>query len=231
MGILLDIGLVVIVLVCVVFGYKRGFFKSITSFIGAALALFLAWTLGGLIAKVMYQGIFRGVLVDRVSQILSNDVMESVPEQTANIIQALPGFLRNTLHNVGITPAQIENNLAIKSGNVAETTADILSPAVIWLLQLLLTVVLFLILLVFVRLAVKLLGNIFRWPVLRQADGIAGAVFGIFKGIVYVFLACVLLQLVMPLTGSSAVSVKKALDSSYICRFIFMYNPITSWFV
>lgn len=63
MGILLDIGLVIIVLICVVFGYKKGFFKSITSFIGAALAMFLAWTLGGLIANAMYQGIFRLSLI------------------------------------------------------------------------------------------------------------------------------------------------------------------------
>ncbi len=231
MGILLDIGLVIIVLICVVFGYKKGFFKSITSFIGAALAMFLAWTLGGLIANAMYQGIFRGMLADQISQVLSNGTLGSIQEQTASIIQALPDFLRNTLHNMGITSSQIENNLATKNAAVAETTADILSPAVIWLLQLLLTVILFFILFVFVRLAVKLLGNIFRWPVLRQADGIAGAVFGIFKGIIYVFLACVLLYLIMPLTGSSAASVKQVLNSSYICRFIFMYNPITSWFV
>ena len=35
MGILLDIGFVIIILLCVVFGYKKGFFKSIAGFIGA----------------------------------------------------------------------------------------------------------------------------------------------------------------------------------------------------
>ena len=45
MGILLDIGFVIIILLCVVFGYKKGFFKSIAGFIGAVIAMFLAWVL------------------------------------------------------------------------------------------------------------------------------------------------------------------------------------------
>lgn len=51
MGILLDIGFVIIILLCVVFGYKKGFFKSIAGFIGAVIAMFLAWVIAGLIAK------------------------------------------------------------------------------------------------------------------------------------------------------------------------------------
>ena len=54
MGILLDIGFVIIILLCVVFGYKKGFFKSIAGFIGAVIAMFLAWVLAGLIANARY---------------------------------------------------------------------------------------------------------------------------------------------------------------------------------
>ena len=51
MGILLDIGFVIIILLCVVFGYKKGFFKSIAGFIGAVIAMFLAWVLAGLMMR------------------------------------------------------------------------------------------------------------------------------------------------------------------------------------
>ncbi len=43
------------------------------------------------------------------------------------------------------------------------------------------------ILLLLVRLVIKLIGNVFRLPVLRQIDGILGGLFGIFKGAVYIF--------------------------------------------
>ena len=231
MGILLDIGFVIIILLCVVLGYKKGFFKSIAGFIGAVIAMFLAWVLAGLIANALYQGIFREKLIDHISAVLSNDALASFPEKAAQVVANLPGFLSNTLNNQGITSSQIEQSLQAAGNNAAPATADLISPAVIWLLQLLLTVILFFILVILVRLVIKLIGNVFRLPVLRQVDGILGGLFGIFKGVVYIFLVCILLQLLMPVIGNSSEPMKQVLDNSFIYQFIFYNNPITSWFI
>ena len=231
MGILLDIGFVIIILLCVVFGYKKGFFKSIAGFIGAVIAMFLAWVLAGLIANTLYQGIFREKLIDNISAVLSNDALASFPEKAAQVVANLPGFLSNTLNNQGITSSQIEQSLQAAGNNAAPATADLISPAVIWLLQLLLTVILFFILVILVRLVIKLIVNVFRLPVLRQVDGILGGLFGIFKGVVYIFLVCILLQLLMPVIGNSSEPMKQVLDNSFIYQFIFYNNPITSWFI
>ena len=231
MGILLDIGFVIIILLCVVFGYKKGFFKSIAGFIGAVIAMFLAWVLAGLIANALYQGVFREKLIDNISSVLSNDALASFPEKAAQVVANLPGFLSNTLNNQGITSSQIEQSLQAAGSNAAPATADLISPTVIWLLQLLLTVILFFILVILVRLVIKLIGNVFRLPVLRQVDGILGGLFGIFKGVVYIFLACILLQLLMPVIGNSSEPMKQVLDNSFIYQFIFYNNPITSWFI
>ena len=231
MGILLDIGFVIIILLCVVFGYKKGFFKSIAGFIGAVIAMFLAWVLAGLIANALYQGIFREKLIDHISAVLSNDALASFPEKAAQVVANLPGFLSNTLNNQGITSSQIEQSLQAAGNNAAPATADLISPAVIWLLQLLLTVILFFILVILVRLVIKLIGNVFRLPVLRQVDSILGGLFGIFKGVVYIFLVCILLQLLMPVIGNSSEPMKQVLDNSFIYQFIFYNNPITSWFI
>ena len=166
MGILLDIGFVIIILLCVVFGYKKGFFKSIAGCIGAVIAMFLAWVFAGLIANALYQGIFREKLIDNISAVLSNDALASFPEKAAQVVANLPGFLSNTLSNQGITSSQIEQSLQAAGNNAAPATADLISPAIIWLLQLLLTVILFFILLILVRLVIKLIGNVFRLPVL-----------------------------------------------------------------
>ena len=231
MGILLDIGFVIIILLCVVFGYKKGFFKSIAGFIGAVIAMFLAWVLAGLIANALYQGVFREKLIDNISSVLSNDALASFPEKAAQVVANLPGFLSNTLNNQGITSSQIEQSLQAAGSNAAPATADLISAAVIWLLQLLLTVILFFILVILVRLVIKLIGNVFRLPILRQVDGILGGLFGIFKGVVYIFLACILLQLLMPVIGNSSEPMKQVLDNSFIYQFIFYNNPITSWFI
>lgn len=231
MGILLDIGFVIIILLCVVFGYKKGFFKSIAGFFGAVIAMFLAWVLAGLIANALYQGIFREKLIDNISAVLSNDALVSFPEKAAQVVANLPGFLSNTLNNQGITSSQIQQSLQAAGSNAAPATADLISPAIIWLLQLLLTVILFFILLILVRLVIKLISNVFRLPALRQVDGILGGLFGIFKGVVYIFLACILLQLLMPVIGNSSEPMKQVLDNSFIYQFIFYNNPITSWFI
>ncbi|MFR1213805.1 MAG: CvpA family protein [Acutalibacteraceae bacterium] len=69
------------------------------------------------------------------------------------------------------------------------------------------------------------------FAVLRQVDGILGGLFGIFKGVVYIFLVCILLQLLMPVIGNSSEPMKQVLDNSFIYQFIFYNNPITSWFI
>ena len=69
------------------------------------------------------------------------------------------------------------------------------------------------------------------FPVLRQLNGIMGGVFGILKGVVYLFLACVVLQLIMAVIGNSVVPMQQMLDQSYVYQFLFGYNPMTSWFV
>ena len=93
MGILLDIGFVIIILLCVVFGYKKGFFKSIAGFIGAVIAMFLAWVLAGLIANALYQGVFREKLIDNISKRNKEEatriMCEHIDNQVATVINVI----------------------------------------------------------------------------------------------------------------------------------------------
>ncbi len=230
MSLLLDIGFVIILLLCVVFGYKKGFFKSIAGFIGAAVAMFLAWTFAGLLANALYQGIFRSRLISSISAILAESGVASASEKAAGVLTGLPDIVRNTLSQQGITSEQMAQSLQQAGDNAAQATADLISPAVIWLLQLILTIILFFVLLALVRLVLRLVLKTLRLPVLRQANGILGALFGICKGVIYLFLICVLLRLLMPLLGSGSAGLQEALQGSVVYQWIFQNNPMTSWF-
>ena len=231
MGILLDVGFGIILVLCVIFGYRRGFFKSFAGFIGAVAAMLLAWTFAGLLANGLYQWVFRGMLVNSISDAIAQSGMSSLPEQAGTVTAILPGFLSSILSRRGITGEQIQQALQSAGGNAAEKTADLISPAIIWLLQLSLTIILFCVLLIVVRFLVNAIGKVLHFPVLRQLNGIMGGVFGILKGIVYLFLACVVLQLIMAVIGNSVVPMQQMLDQSYVYQFLFGYNPMTSWFV
>ena len=57
MGIILDIILLIIAAVCVIYGAKKGFFKSVMSLVTSVLALLLAYTFTPPLSNTLYNNV------------------------------------------------------------------------------------------------------------------------------------------------------------------------------
>ena len=67
----LDGILVLVVLVFVLIGVRRGFVRSAAHFLGAVLAALLAAALGGMAAQWLFDSFFRQSLVEKVQETIS----------------------------------------------------------------------------------------------------------------------------------------------------------------
>jgi hypothetical protein len=76
-----------------------------------------------------------------------------------------------------------------------------------------------------VKLVAKLLKPLSKLPLIRQADGLLGAACGLFKGIVFAFVAVTVIQLFS--VGANGILAKEDLENSYIAGRLAECNPLS----
>lgn len=89
------------------------------------------------------------------------------------------------------------------------------------------TVLLFVLLQMLVRMIAGALDTVFRLPVLHQVNSLLGGVFGLFKGVLVVFLLCAALQLMLPLLIEKYPEfAQNQIGRSCIYQYTYVNNPI-----
>ena len=99
----LDGILVLVVLVFVLIGVRRGFVRSAAHFLGAVLAALLAAALGGMAAQWLFDSFFRQSLVEKVQETISTLGGGDVGVAASGFFASLPDFVQRVLESAGIT--------------------------------------------------------------------------------------------------------------------------------
>ena len=179
--------------VCALFGFYRGFIHSVLNLSGCLLSfvgsfLIFPWVADTISANA---DITRAIssYTDSTSLLgnldLSSQAVASLSGETiAEIVQRanLPAPINNILaHNLEQRVFQPLGNLAVNVGDYVNQT--ILSVSI----NVLSFLVCFLACFLVVTIVVNMLRAVFRYPLLKQLDGLAGGVFGILMGAVLCF--------------------------------------------
>ncbi len=174
-----DLAIVVIVIFSVVFGYRKGFFKTITGLAALVLSLVLA------VALYPHATEF----------VMKTPIYETVYENTASVVKT-PQTDVGVLSEYGVGKLnlpvsitdKIEQSVDKTSSTVTETVANFVATATVKLVSML---GIFLLVRIAFFAATPLVGLIKKLPVIGWGDSLLGALFGLFRGllIVYVLLA------------------------------------------
>lgn len=226
MSLAIDAVFVVVVLVCTVWGLKKGFIKSLLGFIGYVIALLAAISISNWLAAFVYDSFLREVFIQKISSVLTDGAAATAAEQAEKLLEALPGFVANALVNQGVTAESLEGTLAGSVAAIAPQVADMISPVVINLMRIIFTVVLFSVLLFLVRVLVRAVGSVFRLPVLRQMDSLLGGAFGLLSGFVFVLLLTAILGLAVPMMKEETAAWQDGIQGSHVMKLADEYNPL-----
>lgn len=192
MKFLLDIVFLILVLLFLVFGAKKGFFRSIIDLVGTLVALTAAVWLGAAAAEWVFEGMLRESLTLQVAEALRNSPAGNAPEA---VIEALPGLFAGALEHYGITADTLNQAISNASGSAAEAAINVVAPVVISILKALFSIVLFILLLVILRLVSGAISRILKLPVLKQLNHALGALLGAVQGLLVILLCCFCLEL------------------------------------
>lgn len=233
MAYILDGAVIIIFLLAVFIGYRRGFFKSIIQLAGCIAAVLIASSLSMPLASGLYDQFFSDSVQQQISKEIEKSGVDSVETALGGVLTDLPGPVTNalTMFNLG-TPAQIKDKLSGSlDGTVAQLSKEIegkvVRPAAVSLMRILCFFILFIIFMVLVGIAASVIGRVFKLPVLRQTDGMLGALLGAVQGIVLVFVAVTVMSLIAASSKSDDKLTRAAMNDTILVHSIEKVNPMT----
>lgn len=214
------VAVILILVVMALIGLKRGFIKTVFSLVSTIVALVMTALLSPLVSEWMQNS-------DTISQFFTGKVKETIPvEQTdtarktdEEIIESLglPGYMEETL--LKNNTAVIYNELEVKKNSIKEYIVAGIVSIVINAIAFMAT---FLIIRIALWLLCYFLDLVSRLPVLRQVNKIAGLAAGLFQGLLYVWIFCILLMVFG--FGDFGTYVYDCINESSILTFIFDSN-------
>ena len=205
---IVDYLIIGVVAVSVLFGLYRGFVASVLNMGGGLISFLASFALYPKLAALIQnnQELQRTLLhyTDASSRI---GVLELA---LTNVVNLGREGIEQVIANVNL-PAPLDSilqvnleNLAYGTQGAATTVADYVSQSI---LQASINIICFLVcfaaLYIVISIGLNLIRAVFRFPVLKQLDGLAGGVFGLLRGILVclaVFTLMPLVQTMVPLT-------------------------------
>lgn len=241
-GILLDVVLVVILLLCIRKGSKDGFAKTIVSFAGLFIAIILAATLSKPAADFAYTNFAQKPIETTIETAITSKtegLKESAPsaqqllEGVEGAIEKLPAFIKDAL-KTDQKQAEISDHIvALYTPDIAEFSkkaADtIVKPIVISILSVVVFFVLFFAVLIICAILSKALKIVNKLPLLGGINALFGGVLGALKGVVIVL---IINFVIVSVTSSGAdilgIITAKTVESSLIMKNLALVNPLNA---
>ena len=203
----IDIAILFILAASIIYGCYRGFLHTILSMACCILAFLVAVIFGpSLASSVSSNESIQSTLVNYTDALTRVDDTSLANQQIAG--QMDEGVISRILENVNLPdPIKniLENNLKgqVFSNTSVSTVNGYVSNTVVFVaIQVLSFIVCFIVSYLVLSIVLSLVQHVFKLPLLRQADWLAGGIFGLLRGalVIYVlFLLLPVLKTVVPL--------------------------------
>ncbi len=226
---IIDIIIIAIIALLTIIGYKRGIVKSLYGLIIIALAGFLAYLCGKLLAELIYDNFIFASISDSVNKSFASSKVNST-EVSSNIFESIPDYLTNMLSGFGITQrgfATTLNSASDFSQNAVLTAVEkVIKPIIVSAISVFFIIILFILFILLLKLIGRFILKLFKLPGIRWINAILGGAFGLLEGVLIVLIAVIIIRISSSFTNNSLVS-KELIESSYIFKYIYNLDFIS----
>ena len=232
MFIIVDIVLVLIFVLCLIIGWKRGFFDQIIGLFSGIIAFFAAYFITPLVAPFVSEKLFFTKISTKAAELIHNIGDGISGAELFGSGKANETF-RAILQQFGADYDAIKDKFAsaVTSGAdkasdaIATHIAEPVSYALAYALCFLLIFILTLVVLWILKHVLKIVDKL---PVIKQANEILGLVVGGVIGIIIVWVLSVMLKLGLPYLSTVLPNVfpEDLFERSFILRLVYKLNAV-----
>lgn len=220
MALVIDIIILLIMILCIFCGYKKGLIGVAVSILGFFIALIIAFILYKPISNFVINNTeikptLQNAISDTVaSYIIGNEEIQEDEEINNNSSQVINDyideFIKKEKQKIETTEREIINN-------VSETVA-------INIIRIGVGIIVFLmakIALLFIQVLAKIIAKI---PIIEQFDKLGGIIYGVLQGLIIIYIILALISLIAPTMENSVIL--ESINSSYIGKLMYNNNLI-----
>lgn len=205
MGYLLDLATAGVLILFLILGAKRGAVRSLLNLGSTVLVVFLSSWLGKLLAQFIYGAFIQKGLTDTIAKSLADNAKQAGTDTyVTSVLSSLPQYIRDSISALGIDLSSFTSSIdSTQSVNLWANSAAVqleklLAPIYTALISLVSVLALFIILMIFRKILVNIICKVFDLPVLKQVNGFVGAIVGLLEGVLFIFIICMVLHIMLP---------------------------------
>lgn len=200
MDYIIDIVFLIVFAVCIITGFIKGFVKSLMDLITNILAIIVARVLSVQLAPLVFTKYFENSIVTRLETGIAT-FGDSATEQVQTALNSIPESMNGFLSLLGLDTAALTESLTqqltANGGDVINALMqNIITPVMTVIIKIILFVAIFALSILILKLFTLIIEKFAELPVIKQANGIFGGVFGAVKGIVIVAVLCFAVTLI-----------------------------------
>ena len=218
---IIDIIILVIMLICVFFGYKKGLIGVAVNILGFFIALIIALILYTPISNfIIHNTTIQPTLKEAISgmvtpYVISADENKEDTEEAENnspkvMTDYINGFIEKEKQQVEQTEKDIINN-------VSETVANNLIKIAVGILVFIVAKIA----LLFVKVLAKVISDL---PIIGQFNKVGGAIYGVLQGLLIIYILFAILSVFAPTMENSVIL--ESINSSIIGKMMYNNNII-----
>lgn len=202
-----DAIVIIIILLCVFLGYKKGLIKVAVRLLSFVAALAVALILYTPISNHIIENtdIVPNLKNTVQTKIYNKEEKEEVPEQNKSITETMQGYVDSYTEGVK------ENTSSYISEQIAITAVKLGTWVGLFAITKLL--------MIFIRLFTDAIAEI---PIIKQFNKTGGIIYGILEGFALTYILLALLGLTAPMLGEN--NIHKEINKSHLCKAMYENN-------
>ena len=208
-------------------GIRRGFTRTLLSFVARVASLIAAYFISDMYAETVYEKFFKETFINAIESNFGSQLPDNVGDQIHIAWSKLPEFLLNIGDKFGLDMLAIKGEL--ESVDIDQAVSSVVEesvagPIAVSICKIIVFAIASVVASFVLNVAVNLLCKIVKLPVLKTADKLFGAGLGLINGFICVFILSFIFIII-----SGFISPKEladAIDSSYIINFFAYANML-----
>ncbi len=219
----LDIFVIAVIVLSGIYGLVRGFVRTFFSVISTILVIVLTLILTPIVSDMVVE---NTQLDEKISeQVIYLTGIENIEDQIASkvninqIVEQLP--IPENMAKTLIKTHNLDFGKDFKDKHYAQFIGDKVASIA---LNYLIFVVLFLVISTILNIIVLQIDLIARLPILKQLNRTLGLAFGLFLGVLIVWISCLMMTFLLSVQSTKEISV--LIEQSIFMKLFFLNNPI-----
>ena len=201
MGIFVDLLIVLIIGLCVFYGYKKGLARCILKLVTSIIALFIAI----LLFRPFVNFVVDNTIIDEniqlsLEKVMNNGIEERKDENNTELVKEDSGIPKPIAEYLN---DNLKNSAKQKQ---EEAVVSVARSAAILIVQIACFILIYVVMKIILKILSILIDIVSKLPIIRQFNEIGGCIYGIVEGVVIVLLIMTGVAIITPLTGAYEVA-------------------------